>query len=142
MIDPNHDAFDLPQDRITQAVAHAEANLRGLGFTITDLQPGDGTAYKMVVARAVNLERYEAEVNRHPAQRINHLHHADDYYFVSCSLAGQYEWPGYEIGEPGYVESKWFSRIKDPNPWTVIAIFRFLNALAARLDLQLEEVHP
>ncbi len=126
------DALKLDQRIYDDAAWNAHRCIQEMGFCIAAIQPGDGTKYVIMVSKNFKMRTWEAEMHLALVEKRlpRHQHVRGDVYHVSCSLSGQYEWSGEEIGEPGYVAFSWFRGTDEPNVWTVACMFRFLNTLA------------
>lgn len=98
----------------------AKRQLEALNHAFIDLQPGDGTTYKIVIVRP-SLET-----------RVSSYHptgfklEEDAPYLVCTSFGPLYEWNSTMWMSWDYVADKW---VADRREWTARVIARFLNRL-------------
>jgi hypothetical protein len=126
MSDTTHPADELDQWEFDDKAAMAVSMLRGHGHAFVDLQPGDGTTYKIVVVQPLRAV--------HPMRSPTGWEIVPDRYWFGSSFGhlypmnpmGGYHWD--------YVRDHWLSDERSASaPWTARVLARFLNALCDRL---------
>lgn len=126
----SHPVDELAEIEFETAAANAASMLAEFGYAWIDLQPGDATTYKIVIAQP----REPGEVgfkllNGEPVHgwaRVNR-------YWVGTSFGPLYPTPlkgGYQWG---YVLDHFVHGDGGTSEWTARVITRFLNALSDKL---------
>lgn len=108
-------------DKATMAVSM----LSEWGHAFVDLQPGDGTTYKIVVVQPL--------LAAHPARSATGWTVVPDRYYVGTSFGPLYPTPlkgGYHWD---YVRSHFVHGEGGTSEWTARVIARFLNTLSDKL---------
>lgn len=122
-----HPAEELQQFEFDELSTHAAAMLRGHGHAFVDLQPGDGTTYKIAVVQPLEA------AFQHPEFCPSGYKIVPGRYFVGTSFGPLYPTPlkgGYDWG---YVLDHFVHGNNGTAEWTARVIARFLNALSDKL---------
>ena len=113
---------ELP-DRFTDAAVWAANRLEHDGHAYVILEPGDATAYRVMIIAPSD----EAWIGAGPAPDRRYYHVA-----LSMGLGFGYDWAGYEV-HPGYVVQKWTRARSGADYHTACVLTRFLNTLAREI---------
>lgn len=122
----SHPADELDQYDFDDKATMAASMLKGHGHAFVDLQPGDGTTYKIIVVQPLvpvhtHLSATGWEVYTH------------DTYWVATSFGPLYPTPlkgGYDWG---YVLGHFVHGDGGTAEWTARVLARFLNTLSDKL---------
>lgn len=124
---------DHPVDLLDQlsfdvAAALADELLREFGYAFIDLQPGDGTTYKIVICQP--REPGEVGFKLFAGEPV-HGWRKTDRYWLGSSFGALYPWSPSSGNHWDYVDSHYLDK---SHPWTARVLARFLSTLAERMN--------